>query len=396
MNAFIHASGHGTRLKPYTDSIPKCLLPVGHRPLLDYWVEQLAKLPVETIAVTASNHAPLFDSYALNRNTLSSEGAPSIIVLHEDRPLGSAGSIAKHREYGRTSKEFICVYGDNLCQANLKNMLEVHRQGGRALTMACFTSSAPETGGVVEMDRTGNVIAFTEKPKVPASNLVNAGIYIFDQKLFLEIADRHTVDWSLDVIPELVAQGRVKGWLCDGAYLDIGTPASFKEAQRRAPALELKYNRAIFFDRDGTLIENERGLKDISRVQLRPGAREAVMRAKSGGYLCVLVSNQAAVSEGVLSCVDVDSVNAEVNLKLGNTLDAAYFAPQARGSDHFERKPNPGMAWKAAADFCLNLSKCWTIGDADSDGLFSENAGCAGFLKVGPDLSILDAVKKIT
>ncbi len=242
MNAIIQAAGPGTRLRPLTDMVPKCLMPLNGHPLMDYWIAELKRLRIQTIGVTI-HHLPLqFEAYITIYNAKRAGRGPKLVGLRETTLLGNAGSLTEQRAFAQTSDEFLCVFGDNLCQANLRNMIQYHRQeiDCDILTMALFESSTPEACGVAQLNTYGTVIDFEEKPAVPKSNLVSAGIFAFSRRLFLEIADMRVKDWGHDVLPQLVAQNRVRGWVCDGPYIDIGTPENYAKAEVMARQRPLK------------------------------------------------------------------------------------------------------------------------------------------------------------
>lgn len=148
---------------------------------------------------------------------------------------------------------------------------------------------------------------------------------------------------------------------------------------------------AVFLDRDGTLIEQVHHLIDPSKVRLIPGAAEAVIRLRATGYRIVLVTNQSVIGRGLLTEEGLDRVHAEMNKQLaarGTQVDGIYFCPVAptvsdpRRVEHPDRKPGPGMLWRAAEEHRLDLSRSWMIGDAVSDVLAGRNAGVGGTIGV--------------
>lgn len=144
---------------------------------------------------------------------------------------------------------------------------------------------------------------------------------------------------------------------------------------------------ALFLDRDGTVIREVHYIADPAKVELLPGAADAIARMQRAGHACVLVSNQAGVGRGLISPQACDDVQAEVERQLrqaGVTLDGWYFCPAAPTTqdrtaiDHPDRKPAPGMLLRAARDLGLDISRSWMVGDMISDILAGRNAGCAG------------------
>jgi len=150
--------------------------------------------------------------------------------------------------------------------------------------------------------------------------------------------------------------------------------------------------KAVFFDRDDTLIEcngvtPSGDLGDPSLVSLKPGAREAIEALKKTGFVIVVITNQGGVARGNHTCSDVFRVNARLNELLGNTVDAFRFCPwHPKGTlepwtrEHPWRKPSPGMILDASASLRIDLAQSWVVGDADRDCEAGKRAGCRTIL----------------
>lgn len=229
--AMIMAAGLGTRLRPITDTVPKCLVPIAGRPLLDYWVERLAAAEVRD-AVINTHHLP--DRV---RAYIAAVNAPGRVAggfrlaeAYEPVLLGSAGTIAANRALADGASEIVVVYSDNLSGADIGAMLEFHRSHPDPFTMLVFRAAEPRRCGIAECDAEQRVIGFVEKPSEPRSNLANGGIYIVDPEAYREIADMRAFDIGFDVIPKLV--GRMRAWEWGGYHLDIGTHEALARAER--------------------------------------------------------------------------------------------------------------------------------------------------------------------
>ena len=220
--AFLLAAGLGTRLKPLTDATPKCLIPVGGRPLLHWWLEICERLGVREVLINTHHHADQVRAFVRSRAT-----GPAVTLSHEEALLGSAGTIAANRDFVADERDFWIFYADTLIGADLKPLSDLHRARGVDLTLGLFRSPDPRSGGVAELSSDGRIISFEEKPAHPKSDLVAAGAYVAGPALLRALPGR-VGDLSRDAFPKLM--GRACGALLD-PVIDLGTPESYARAR---------------------------------------------------------------------------------------------------------------------------------------------------------------------
>jgi histidinol-phosphate phosphatase family protein len=387
------AGGLGTRLRPLTDSVPKCLIPIAGQPLLDIWVQRLVECGIREARI--NTHA-LADVVRAHIAQINAQNRLRLVEVYEPVLLGSAGTVAANVDLADDVDEIVIIYADNFSDIDLRPLIAFHRAHTDPLTMVLFHAPDPCACGIAELDKDRRVISFVEKPKSPVSNLANAGLYVIDADAYREIAELMAFDLGFDVLPRFV--GRMRGWTWGGYYLDIGTQESLKRAECDArnlfpegfPIESPRDQRpAVFLDRDGTLIEHVHYLSDPALVRLLPGAAEAVKRLRRAGFAVVLVTNQSAIGRGLLTEDRLAQIHAEMQQQLaasGATIDGIYYCPVAPDSDdrsvveHQDRKPGPGMLLRAAADLKLDLAASWMVGDLTSDVFAGLNAGCRSIL----------------
>jgi mannose-1-phosphate guanylyltransferase len=221
--AFLLAAGLGTRLKPLTDAVPKCLVPVGGRPLLHWWLRVCAGLGVREVLINTHHLAPQVVDF------VRAEKTPLAVSLsHEETLLGSAGTVRANRAFVAGERDFWIFYADTLIGADLRPLADLHRARGADLTLGLFHSADPRSGGVVELGEGGRVLSFEEKPAAPKSDLVAAGAYVAGPAL-LKALDAPGSDLSRDAYPKLM--GNARGFVLD-PVIDLGTPESYARAQR--------------------------------------------------------------------------------------------------------------------------------------------------------------------
>lgn len=228
MRALLLAAGHGTRLRPITSTIPKCLVPVGGKPLLDYWLERLFAEPdIERVLINTHWLAPRVVDHVA-----SSPFRDRIDVVHEEELLGTGGTMVANREW-LGSETCLIAHADNLTTFDLRDFIERHRArpAGAVMSMLAFRTDTPRSCGILELDERDIVLAFHEKVANPPGNLANAAVYLVETPVVEYAAGfgRAFVDLSTEVIPAFL--GRILSVETNGYHRDIGTPESLDQAQ---------------------------------------------------------------------------------------------------------------------------------------------------------------------
>jgi mannose-1-phosphate guanylyltransferase len=228
VKAFLLAAGIGSRLRPITDTIPKCMVAIDDRPLLDIWLDAFERAGVDEVVVNLHHLPDVVRGHVAER-----AGSPAVRLTFEPDLLGSAGTLLANREWVEDEDFFLACNADNLTDFDLRDLIDAHRESGEIATLTAFHSENPSAGGVLEADESGRVISFTEKPEHPASDLVNAGMYAFSPALLDEIPQVPPVDIGYHLLPLLVGRARVVP--VDGYFRDIGTPEAYRRAREEWP-----------------------------------------------------------------------------------------------------------------------------------------------------------------
>lgn len=228
MKAFLLAAGLGTRLRPITDTTPKCMVEIGGRPLLDIWLEAFDQAGVDEVLVNL-HHLP----DTVRGHLAARTGPPVVRTVFEPDLLGSAGTLLVNREWVAGEDLFLACNADNLTDFDLRSLIDAHREHGPIATLTVFRSPHPSLGGVVELDDAGLMTGFAEKPPEPVSDLTNAGIYAFHPRILDEIGGPLPRDIGYHLLPRLV--GRARTVLIEGYFRDIGTVHAYRRARREWP-----------------------------------------------------------------------------------------------------------------------------------------------------------------
>ena len=230
MKAFILAAGLGTRLQSLKLDVPKVMVPIGGKPLLQHHLEMLRDQGIREIIINL-HYLPekitgvFGDGSGLGVN---------ITYSHEPQLLGTAGAVKKMEHLLRDGT-FVLLYGDNLIRLQFAPLLEFHRARQAVATVALFESAEPWTGGMVETDGDGRVRRFVEKPdpRDVSTNLISAGILVLEPRVLEIIPANQFSDFGREVIPKLVADGYPVYAMRPQAYIqDVGTPERLARAQR--------------------------------------------------------------------------------------------------------------------------------------------------------------------
>jgi NDP-sugar pyrophosphorylase family protein len=230
MKAFILAAGLGTRLRSLGLDLPKVMVPVGGKPLLEHHLELFKRQGIRELIVNLHYLPEKITSYFGD----GSRFGVKITYSREPELLGTAGAVKK-MERELLDGTFVVFYGDNLVRVQFAPLIEFHRARKAVATVVLFASPEPWTGGVVETDSNGRVLRFVEKPdpKQVSTNLISAGIFVIEPSVLEMIPAGKFYDFGRDVFPKLLAEGRPVYAMMPEAYIrDVGTPERLAKAQQ--------------------------------------------------------------------------------------------------------------------------------------------------------------------
>lgn len=241
MKAVVMAGGEGTRLRPMTSSMPKPLLPVANRPIMEHVLRLLKRHGLNETVVTVQFLASLVKNYFGDGEELGME----LSYANEEKPLGTAGSV-KNAEEALKDDTFLVISGDALTDFDLTDLIAFHKEKGGLVTVCLTRVPNPLEFGITIVDEAGQVERFLEKPTWGQvfSDTVNTGIYVMEPEVFNYVEADVSVDWSGDVFPQLMKEGKpIYGYIAEGYWEDVGTHESYVKAQ--ADVLERKVDVEI-------------------------------------------------------------------------------------------------------------------------------------------------------
>jgi mannose-1-phosphate guanylyltransferase len=229
VRALLLAAGLGTRLRPLTDTTPKCLVPIKGKPLLDVWCEALLAAGVKKLLINLH-----YKSEQVQQHLESSKFCELVETIYEPSLLGTGGTLLANRKFFE-NQDGILLHADNYCEANISELISAHeaRPSNCDLTMLAFRTSTPETCGILEVAKNQVLQKMYEKSLDDHGNLANAAFYILSKKLISELKDE--TDFSNEVIPKYFGKTLVVE--TSETFIDIGTLESYAHAQKVAKIL---------------------------------------------------------------------------------------------------------------------------------------------------------------
>jgi NDP-sugar pyrophosphorylase family protein len=222
--AILLVGGKGTRLRPFTVTFPKALMPLGDVPILEVLIRQLKKAGIADVTLALGHLAELIQAYLDQRSDLTDDLA--VRYVREPVPLGTAGALAL---VGDIDDTFLTMNGDVLTDLDFTSLLQYHHEAGGVLTVATHERQVKIDLGVLEVNDRNEVHAYREKPSI--DYLVSMGIYVYEPEVLKYITPNEYLDFP-DLVLKLIDEGeRVVSYRTDCTWLDIGRPDDYAAAQ---------------------------------------------------------------------------------------------------------------------------------------------------------------------
>lgn len=391
--AIIQAGGKGTRMQELThDEIPKPLLKLNDRPMIEWQIESLSKYGIRDFIFIVGHLGNLIKEYFGD----GSKWNLNFSYIEETEPLGSAGALYYTKEYvGK--KNCILVFGDVMFELDWERYIKFHEDKGGTVTLLAHPNSHPYDSDLLILDDNSKVIEIDSKTNIRDyfyKNCVNSGLSIFNNSLLENINTAKKTDYESELIEPLIAKGEVFAYNTPEYVKDAGTPKRFFSACEEqkngvwdAKCLSNK-QKAVFLDRDGTINVLKGFLNKKEDFELLPNVAEAIKKLNESDYLTIVATNQPVVARGECTLEELNEIHKKLETELGNAdayVNDIFFCPHHpdkgfKGEvpelkiDCDCRKPKIGMLKKAADKYNIDLSKSWYVGDTTVDIQTGRNA----------------------
>ena len=418
MKVVIMAGGKGTRIASVKSDVPKPMIPICGKPILEWQIENLKACGLSDITLVIGYLGHVIKDYFGNGRKFGVD----ISYFIEESPLGTAGALFKMPEL---TEDFLLLCGDVILNVDFNRFIEFHQKNNAWASLMAHPNGHPYDSSLLvteilpPQEKGGNpvdthcVVKWMNKEdeRLYYKNRVNAGIEIISPQLLREtmkhFVPRHPetpdkIDLDRDVLKPCISSGRIFAYDTPEYIKDMGTPDRYYEVEKDIESGKVKARnlnnkqKAIFLDRDGTINKYVGFLTKPEQFELLPGVADAIKMINKSGYLAVVVTNQPVIARGDCTWEELQQIHDKMETDLGKDgafVDAIYVCPHhkdkgfegERPEYKFEcdcRKPKPGLLLQAAKDYNIDLSQSYMIGDSDNDVKAGQMAGCKFSFKI--------------
>lgn len=379
----ILAGGKGTRLAGIRSDIPKPMMPVDGKPLLQYLLEMCSRQGIVR-ATLLVNHLKdaIVDHFGNQFQNIK------IDYYVEETPLGTVGGVKAIED--QITEDFLVLYGDVMMEMDLHRLYDFHKAKNSQATLVVHPNDHPYDSDLVELNKADEVIRFISKPHpegLQYHNAVNAAAYVFSPEVLADLEAGVKADFGKDIFPRWVGKMRMYGYNTPEYLKDMGTPDRLEKVERDMKSGKVmrrsltQKQKCIFLDRDGVLNYDTDLIDRPEDLTLYPWTASSLSKINKSEYLSVVTTNQSVVARGMIDEAGLGEIHKKMETELGEQhafVDAIYYCPHhphkgyegERPEYKIEcdcRKPKPGMIMQATKRFNIDLRQSWMIGDSSRD-----------------------------
>lgn len=386
--AVILAGGQGTRLRPFTLTTPKPMIPINNVPFLAYLINLLKKNDVKDVIILVGYLHEQIENYFGDGKKFGTSIRYSYSSIDSDTGTRIKNALPL------LQKKFLLLYGDNYWPLQLDILTSFYNEIGAKNLVTVYSNFDNATKSNILVGNDGRVKIYDKTRTEKNLNGVDIGFFILNKSIFTRLPKKN-FSFEKVIIPRLIKEKQMSGYLTNHKYYGLSNP-------ERIPMIEkfFKPKKVIMLDRDGVI--NERPskaeyVKNWSEFKFLPGAIDALKLLTKKGYEIIIISNQAGIRRGAMTEEDLKQINdkfLQVCKKEGINITGIYYCPHNWDDGCFCRKPKPGMLFKAAAEHSFDLTKTIFIGDDERDEQTGQAANCKAIL-LQPGQNLFDIVRDL-
>lgn len=397
MKVVIMAGGKGTRISSIASDIPKPMIKINDKPVLEHEIECLKEQGFNDIIITVSHLGNIIMNYFGD----GSKFGVKIDYFFEQEPLGNAGALFKIKD--KLSETFLLLNADSIFDVDFNRFVEYHIKKGGLVTLFTHPNSHPYDSGLIITNENNAVVKWLNKEDLRPmyyKNRVNAGLHILNKKVLDIKIEGSKVDLDRQILKPLQGSGLMYVYDSPEYVKDMGTPERYKNVcEDFINGIVQKRNlknkqKAIFLDRDGTINKYVGFLNDINKLELIDGVSSAIKKINMSEYLAIVITNQPVIARGEVSIDELDDIHNKMETLLGHDgayINDIFYCPHHPDKgfigERIEykidcncRKPKIGMLISAMEKYNIDLKSSWFIGDGKNDILCGKNAECKTIL----------------
>lgn len=368
--AVILAGGKGTRLRPLTFTTPKPMIPIHGKPFLEYLVELLKKNGIEEIIILVGYLHEKIENYFGDGKKFG------LKIKYSYSPIEADTGSRVRNALGLFDKKILLLYSDNYWPLDLESLIEFYEKMDVLALVTVYSNHDQSTKNNMLVNKRGLVEVYDRTRKKEGLNGVDIGFFILDKSVFNQLP-QDNFSFEDVVTPKLIKKRQLAGFLTHHKYYGLSN-------LERIPIIKeyFKEKKVVFLDRDGVINQKPAKAQYVTRwedFKFLPKAKEALQLLQKKGYTIFIVSNQAGIARGIVTKEGVDKINNQLLrklAKLGVVIRGIYICPHGWDEGCFCRKPNPGLFFKAAAEYHINLFDSYCLGDDPRDIIAGRAASC--------------------
>lgn len=415
MKIVVIAGGQGTRIASVNADIPKAMIPIDGKPILEYQILMAQRYGFTDFLFIIGYLGDQIREYFGD----GAKWGVTIKYFQETQPLGTAGALGYLKD--KLTEEFFVFYGDTVMDFDMIHMLDFHHRKHADATLLVHPNDHPYDSDIVDVDKDGKVKNFFIKPHPDcfiSHNMVNAALFIFSPSILSEIEVGTKSHIEKNVLPKCLQDGmRLYGYNTAEYIKDMGTPDRYYAVSE--DVISGKVNRlnrlnkrpCVFLDRDGVINKEVNLLNKPEQMELIEGAADAIRYINGKGYLAIVITNQPVIARNLCTLEELDYIHAKLETLLGAEhayLNDIYICPHHPDGGYPEerkeykikcncRKPAPGLLLQAAKDWNIDMPHSIMIGDQDRDYQAGVNAGVGQSIRIetNKENALLKVIKEI-
>lgn len=392
MKVVIMAGGKGTRISEVNNLVPKPMIEINEKPILEYQIDYFKRNGFEDIILVVGYLKEAIINYFKD----GKDYGVNINYIVEEEPLGTAGSFYYLKDYIK-DEDFILVNGDIIFDIDMDKIVNYHKENKSLVTLCTHPNSHPYDSALIVTDNKGCVTKWInkEEERTYYKNRVNSGIHIMNSEILKLVPNPVKTDLDRDILKKIIDTNRLYAYDTTEYIKDMGTPDRYYQVAediKNGKVLQKNLQnkqKAVFIDRDGTINKYKGFLTDIKDFELIDGVGEAIKTINNSGYLAIVITNQPVIARGEVTFDELNEIHNKMETLLGEKgayLDGIYYCPHHPDSG-FEgevkelkikcrcRKPDTLLVEQAIKDFNIDLSESYFIGDSKNDKETAEKLG---------------------